>query len=115
MTYPNIDTADYNKCAWGGKYVRLWGRYAYAIDKNADNFVRYDVSTGKGVAVSLASKGYIVKGFTVFRDLAMVEVVNSLNSDKMFVEVNYETGAVTDRGVISLGGRSVDTFIPIGK
>jgi len=114
QTFPKIVNG-YDECAWTGKYLRLWGRYAYAIDKNTDNFVRYDISTGKGVAISLNSMGYIVKGFTVFRDLVMLEVVNSMNSDKKFVEINFETGAVTDRGVISLGGRSVDTFVPFGK
>ena len=113
-TLPKIVNG-YNECAWNPKYVRLWGRYAYAVDSNADNFVRYDMSTGKSVAISLTSMGYLVKGFTVFRDLVMLEVVNSLNSDKKFVEINFETGAVTDRGVISLGGRSVDTFVPFGK
>ena len=115
MTYPVTDVSNYSNCAWGGKYVRLWGKYAYAVDSNADNFVRYDISSGVGVAVSLVAKGYIATSFNVFKNLALVQVVNSQNSDKKFVEINFDTGVVVDRGVISLGGRSVDTFTAIGK
>jgi hypothetical protein len=101
--------------ALGAAVCAIVGKYAYVVDANGDNFVRYDIDSGNGVAVSLASKGYIATKFNVFKNLALVQVVNSQNSDKKFVEINFETGAVVDRGVISLGGRSVDTFSAIGK
>jgi hypothetical protein len=115
MTYPVVDASNYNNCAWGGKYVRLWGRYAYIVDRDANNFVRYDIENSTGVAVSLASKGYIATDFKVFKNLAMIQVVNSKNSDKKFIEFNFESGSVADRGIISLGGRKVDTFTSIGR
>jgi len=115
VAYPDTELT-LSHCGSGTpKYVRLWGHFAYAVDNNMDNFVRFDINTGTGVSVSLNSKGYLAKSFQVFKNSAMVEIVNAANSDKKFVENNFETGAVTDRGVISLGNRTVDTFTSIGK
>jgi hypothetical protein len=44
----------------------------------------------------------------------LVEVVNTANSDRKYVEINWATGAVIDRGVISSGGRKVVSVLPLG-
>ena len=57
MTYPVTDYSDSLKCVASGKYARLSGQFAYTVDGNMDKFVRYDVSKGTGVSVSLNSFG----------------------------------------------------------
>lgn len=116
MTYPNTSTSltNYSNCAWGGKYVRLWNKYAYAVDRDMRLFVRYDLDTGLGTSFNLDTAGYLAKSFKVFRNLAMVEVVNVSTSDRKYVELNFDDNKLIERGIITSGGRTADTFTSIG-
>ena len=105
---------NYSNCAWGGKYVRLWNKYAYAVDRDMRLFVRYDLDTGLGTSFNLDAAGYLAKSFKVFRNLAMVEVVNVSTSDRKYVELNFDDNKFIERGIITSGGRTVDTFTSIG-
>lgn len=112
MNFPNTSPSVDN--CWGGTYVRLWGKYAYAVDRDKNIFVRYDLDTGTGVGFNISNSGFLAKDFKVFKDLAMVEVVQSSTSDRKYVELNFDSNQLIERGVITSGGRTVDTFTPTG-
>ena len=95
-------------------YMSLVGSELYAVDKNKTVYARYDLETKIGTFVNLDDSGYLATDFEVFKDLAMVVVTDSSNSDKLYVEVNLLTGVVINRGVIYEGSRKVVEFLPIG-
>lgn len=94
-------------------YMSIVGSELYAVDKNKAKYARYDLETRIGTFVNLDDSGYLATDFEVFKDLAMVVVTDSSNSDKVYVEVNLLTGTVINRGVISEGSRKVLEFLPL--
>tara|TARA_B110000879_G_C11145102_1_gene502045 strand:- start:225 stop:1868 length:1644 start_codon:yes stop_codon:yes gene_type:complete len=94
-------------------YMSMVGSELYAVDKNKAKYARYDLETRIGTFVNLDDSGYLATDFEVFKDLAMVVVTDSSNSDKVYVEVNLLTGTVINRGVISEGSRKVLEFLPL--
>jgi uncharacterized protein YjbI with pentapeptide repeats len=112
-SYPNTTIDLTTVVGSSPKYSRLSGQYAFTVDRNMSNFVRYDIKNATGVAINLDTNGFLGKSFIVYKNLAMVEVVNASNSDRKYIELNFDTGLITDRGVISSGSRTVDTFIPL--
>lgn len=101
-------------CMPGGSYARLSGQYVYTVNRDKAVYVRFDVETGKSTVVNLDSLGFLAKNFTIFTDVALVEVVNSANSDRKYVEIDWATGKVTDRGIITAGTRKVVSPVPLG-
>jgi hypothetical protein len=97
------------------QYSRTAGQYAYCVDATAQNFYRYDIDGKKQVQFNLASLGlFPVAGqFTMYNDHAVIEVVNTANSDKMYAELNFATGAYTPGKVISNGDRQVVEIIKV--
>jgi hypothetical protein len=95
-------------------YARLAGGQAYCVNASMNLFVRYDVQGKTATIFNTDALGYFPKAFTMYTDYAMVEVVNSANSDKLYVELNFATGQAINRGVISTGDRQVVNLLPIG-
>jgi hypothetical protein len=101
-------------CEVGASYVKMSGSRVFTVDANKSTYVWHDIDTKASTVVNLDLLGYLVKDFTIFEDVALVEVVNTANSDRKYVEINWATGAVIDRGVISSGGRKVVSVLPLG-
>jgi hypothetical protein len=101
-------------CEVGASYVKMSGSRVFTVDSNKATYVWHDIDTKASTVVNLDLLGYLVKDFTIFEDVALVEVVNTANSDRKYVEINWATGAVIDRGVISSGGRKVVSVVPLG-
>ena len=99
--YPSID------------YLRVMGKYVYIVYEQQDTFVRYDIETNTKSQVRLSDYGYIANDFQVFDEYAVAKVVNTADSDKIFVEINFDTQDVMYRGTISQGDRKADTFIAL--
>lgn len=114
VLYKNGAYPDCRPISSSPAYTRLFSNYGYTVDSDKAIYVRHDFRTGKTVSVNMTELGYLPKDFIVYKDTAMVEVINSANSDRKYVEVDFNTGLVSDRGVISQGTRQVDTFIKIG-
>ncbi len=93
--------------------VKMAGQFAYTVNVNSSIFTRFDIANQTGTVVDLDPLGYLTQSYTIFKDLAFVEITNSANSDKMYVEINFDTGEVIDRGVITQGSRAVVSFTPI--
>lgn len=113
VLYKDGQYPDCNPVASGTSYTRIFGNYGYTVDADKALYVRHDFESGKTISVSMTEKGYLPKDFIVYKDTAIVEVINSANSDRKYVEIDFRTGVVSDRGVISQGDRKVDTFIKI--
>jgi hypothetical protein len=101
-------------CMSGGAYSRLSGQYVFTVNSDKSVYLRFDVESGKSTVVNLDSLGYLAKNFTIYSDIALVEVVNSANSDRKYVEIDWASGKVTDRGVIASGARKVVSPVPLG-
>lgn len=95
-------------------YARLMGNHAYIVDKDMATFTRYDVDTGRRTAVNIIAAGYLPRAFRIYKDQAVVEVVNTTNSDRKYVAIDFATEQISDLGVIAQGIRKVDEFVPIG-
>lgn len=93
--------------------VKMAAQFVYTVNVNTSIFVRFDIANQTVTVVDLDPLGYLTQSYTIFKDLAFVEITNSANSDKMYVEINFETGEVIDRGVITEGSRTVVSFTPI--
>ena len=102
------------ECEVGASYVKMSDSRVFTVDSNKATYVWHDIDTKASTVVNLDLLGYLVKDFTIFEDVALVEVVNTANSDRKYVEINWATGAVIDRGVISSGGRKVVSVLPLG-
>jgi len=89
------------------------GKYVYTVSADNFKFQRFDLDSRQATLIDLGLLGYIPVDYSMYKDKALVEVVNTANSDKMYVEVNFETGEVIDRGVIEEGSRTVVSFTPI--
>lgn len=103
------------------QYSRLDGQYAYCINGQGNLHVRMDADSGNVTHFNLDQHGVLAlkdnrgrSKVTVFADQTMVEVANTANSDKMFVELDFTTGELHHRGVIEAGDRKVTDLIPIG-
>jgi hypothetical protein len=126
----NVDTnesvalSNTDKDYIGGEiqYSRLDGQYAYCINGQGNLHSRMDAATGNVTRFDLDRLGVLalkdprgaIKA-TVYANETMVEVANTANSDKMFVELDFTTGEMHHRGVIEAGDRKVTDLIPIGN
>jgi len=88
-------------------YSRLYSGMAYCVSNALNQYVRYDLSTGTSVGFNLDSYGYLPMSYQVFRSNAFAQVANSANSDVLYIEMNFDTGKVIYRGLISNGSRNV--------
>lgn len=94
-------------------YISLLGSNVYAIDKNLAKYAKYDLETRESIVINLDNFGFLAMDYQVFKDLVLVEVTNSINSDKLYVEINLNTGAVIERGIVKTGDRKVISFLPV--
>ena len=49
--------------------------------------------------------------FNVFKDLVMIDVTESSDGDRIWLEINFEDNTAYDRGVIEDGGLKVVKFV----
>ena len=90
----------------------MHGQYAYCATRSFRGYSRYDAISGNLVKFDTDTLGVMVKSYIMTRDSAIVEVVNASNSDKEYIELNFNTGVATKLGVISQGGRTVVDVLP---
>lgn len=101
--------------AHGTSFARLSGGHAYCANDTRNIYVRMDLASGQATTFNTDTLGYFPKAFTMFSDHALVEVVNTSNSDRMYVELNFDSGTAIDRGVITIGTRKVVELMPFGS
>ena len=100
-------------------YARISKNFAYCVATSSGNgvpnyFARYNIQNGTKIGVNLDNFGFLASGgYQVFEKNAFATITNTSNSDVQYVEINLETGAVTDRGVITVGTRKVTKLVPI--
>jgi hypothetical protein len=97
------------------QYAKLYNGQATCVNQSMNEFTKYDVKAKTFRYFNTDALGLFPKAFTMFDTTAMIEVVNTKNSDRMYVELNFETGEVANRGVISVGTRVVVDLVPFGN
>jgi hypothetical protein len=116
-TLGTYDTAPHDAEAplqYAGDYVRMVGSTAYCVNHNKTLFVRYNTDTNAVSALNTDTLGYYTKGlYTMFEDHALVEVVNTVNSDHLYLELNFDSNTAIQRGLISNGDRQVVDLITL--
>ena len=96
-------------------YTNLVDNYLYVVGENLSKFVKYNLNTNFSILIDLDEYGFLARDYEIYRDIALVEVINSANSDKVFLELNLNDGSVVERGVIKTGSRKVIQFLPLGS
>lgn len=94
-------------------YARIESKFAYCVTQELRGFSRVDLDTKEGVGFDLDKEGYLAKSYDLFANSAFVTIINTANSDKVYVELDFKTGKVINRGVISQGNRKVVSLLPI--
>lgn len=108
---------DTNTCTEGqaAEYSALYENNIWIVGRDKSVYLKYDLDTKTAVYVNLDDHGYIALDYDVFNDVVLVESIFSSTSNKEYIEVNLDTGEVTNQGVIAEGGRVVINFIPVSS
>lgn len=83
----------------------------HTVDSESELFSRFNLDNGAYVQFDLSNRGYIVQDFILFKDVALVEVLDSSDSNIKYLELNFETGEIIDRGVIENSDYRVITIV----
>jgi hypothetical protein len=94
-------------------YARIVSKYAYCVTGDLRGFSKVDLDSKSGIGFDLDKEGFLAKNYDVFANSAFVTIINTANSDKVYVELDFTTGKVINRGVISQGNRKVVSLLPI--
>ena len=94
------------------KFSSAFRNLIFTISNNGRLYTRYNLDDQTEVHVDITDLG-IVAGdeFNVFQDLVMIDVTESSDGDRIWLEVNFEDNTAYDRGVIEDGGLRVIEFI----
>lgn len=112
LGYPNLKNVSSDQLSIK-PYSKIIGKYAYAA--NNDIYVRYDMENNVGVNFDLSSSNYIIKGYQMFADFALVDVVDKSNSDRKYIELNFTSGKIIPKNTINTGNRSIQYFLPLNN
>lgn len=101
--------------------AEVHGQFAFTVSEHLNIFTRYDIESKELVTFNLASEGHIVdteEGSWDYpiefnEERVTIEVLNTLNDNKHFVEYNFETGTFIDHGVIEHKERLVVDITPM--
>jgi len=94
-------------------YARIESKFAYCVTQELRGFSKVDLDTKVGVGFDLDKEGYLAKSYDLFANSAFVTILNTSNSDMVYIELDFTTGKVIKRGVISQGNRKVVSLLPI--
>ena len=94
------------------KYHAAFRNLIFTISNNGRLFTRYNLDDQSEVHIDITDLG-IVAGddFDVFQDLVMLDVTESSDGDRIWLEVNFEDNTAYERGVIEDGGLRVVKFV----
>ena len=110
-TKPGGTTRESSSCGTR-KFSAAFRNLIFTISNNGRLYTRYNLDDQTEVHVDITDLG-IVAGdeFNVFQDLVMIDVTESSDGDRIWLEVNFEDNTAYDRGVIEDGGLRVIEFI----
>ena len=87
--------------------------YIYAINGDKNKYVRYDINVKTSSVIDLDDFGYLADWFEVTKDNVYVTVLNAQNSNREYVDVNFNEKTVTFLGTISEADRTVVEIFPL--
>ena len=85
----------------------------YAINSDKDKYIRYDMNLRTSTVIDLDDYGYLADWFEVTKDNVYVTVLNAQNSNREYVDVNFNEKTVTFLGTISEADRTVVEILPL--
>ena len=85
----------------------------YAINSDKDKYIRYDMNLRISTVIDLDDYGYLADWFEVTKDNVYVTVLNAQNSNREYVDVNFNDKTVTFIGTISEAERTVVEILPL--
>ena len=85
----------------------------YAINNDKDKYIRYDMNLRTSTVIDLDDYGYLADWFEVTKDNVYVTVLNAQNSNREYVDVNFDDKTVTFIGTISEAERTVVEILPL--
>ena len=98
-------------CGNAGEFFDYLGNQIYVVDDSRVKFIRFNIETREYSLINLDDWGYLADSdYYITPDNAYVNVANSANSNKEFIEINYDLETVTLLGVITEGSRTVKEF-----
>ena len=87
--------------------------FMYAINNDKDKYIRYDMNLRTSTVIDLDDYGYLADWFEVTKDNVYVTVLNAQNSNREYVDVNFNEKTVTFLGTISEADRTVVEILPL--
>lgn len=98
-------------CGNAGEFFDYLGNQIYVVDDSRVKFIRFNIETREYSLINLDDWGYLADSdYYITPDNAYVNVANSANSNKEFIEISYDLETVTLLGVITEGSRAVKEF-----
>ena len=86
--------------------------YLFGISSNGRLYTRYNLDDQSEVHLDITDLGIVASNnFSVFKDLIMMDVTESEDGDRVWLEINFENGTVEEKGVIEQGGLKVVKFV----
>ena len=102
-------------CGNAGEFVDWLDNFMFVVDDTRAKFIRFELNTRNYKLINLDDWGYLADAdYYITEDSAYVNVANSENSNKEFIEIDYALESVTRLGVLTEGSRAVNSFYTPG-
>lgn len=118
LTRPGEGAAADIAVAEGANFARIEGENAFCVNATGNIFTRLNLATNTLRYFNTDTTGYFFSAgrkYEMFKDRAMLwGAVSLVNSDTKILELNFDTGMVTDHGTIKTGDRKVTELVVVG-
>jgi hypothetical protein len=120
MMQPDAPHANQRDLSHGPIYSRLTSDgLGICVGPSANIFSRINVASGKIDYFNTDTLGIFnspSRKFEIYQDrVVLLEAVSTATADVKIIEMNFDTGAVTDHGTVQSADRKVVSLVPMGN
>ena len=88
-------------------------QYMFSVNGDKNIFVRYDIDNHTFNIINLDDYSYLSEGYEITKENIFVEVINTNNSNKEYLKIDFATGTEEFLGTIQEDDRTVIKIDPL--
>ena len=102
----------------GMVFNQRYANFIHIISRNSSgDFVflrRFNLENSSFIDFDMTQYDYEFNGYQVYKDLILFDVTDSSDGLRKYIEFNFETNEISDRGTIDDGNFTIISFVGVG-